>query len=92
VTRESFHLSIRIECPFEEAHAFSSDPANMQQWAAGLSGGARTPRRWRMGRPWSRRCRRDRGALPAMTDEQLATEGAAVEKDLATLKRVLEER
>jgi hypothetical protein len=30
--------------------------------------------------------------LPGMTDAQLAGDRAAVEKDLATLKRVLEQR
>lgn len=135
VTLESFHLSIRIERPFEEVRAFSSDPANMQQWAAGLSGGLERradgvwvgPGPGDVGEIVVRFAERNPFGvvdhevtlpngdvvsvplrvianadgsevvftlfrLPAMTDEQLAEDRAAVEKDLATLKRVLEER
>lgn len=135
MTRESFHLSIRIERPFEEVHAFLRDPANMQQWAAGLANGLER----RADGVWIGHGPGDAGQievrfaernelgvvdhevtlpngdvvrvplrvianadgsevvftlfrLPGMTDEQLAKDRAAVEKDLATLKRVLEAR
>lgn len=38
-TLTSRHLSVRIEKPYAEVYAFLEDPANMQKWAAGLSGG-----------------------------------------------------
>src|SRR4051794_35435102 len=36
--RESLHLSTQIARPAELVYAFLDDPANLPQWAAGLSG------------------------------------------------------
>lgn len=135
MTLESVHLSIRIERPFEVVHAFLREPANMEQWAAGLAGGLER----RADGVWIGHGAGDVGEievrfaernsfgvvdhevtlpsgdvvrvplrvianadgsevvfslfrLPAMTDAQLAKDRAAVEKDLATLKQVLERR
>jgi uncharacterized protein YndB with AHSA1/START domain len=36
--RESMHLSTQIARPAGQVYAFLADPANLPQWAAGLSG------------------------------------------------------
>jgi hypothetical protein len=135
VTLESVHLSVRIERPFAEVHAFLIDPANMEQWAAGLAKGLerRADGVWIGSGPGDvgeievRFAERNAFGvvdhevtlpngdvvrvplrvianadgsevvftlfrLPGMTDAQLKADRAAVEKDLATLKRVLEKR
>jgi len=35
----AIHIGIGIECPFEQAYAFTSNPENLPLWAAGLAGG-----------------------------------------------------
>ncbi len=135
VTLESLHLSIRIERPFAEVHEFLRDPANMEEWAAGLANGLERradgvwigPGPGDVGEIEVRVAERNAFGvvdhevtlpngdvvrvplrvianadgsevvftlfrLPAMTDEQLAADRVAVEKDLASLKRVLEKR
>ena len=32
------HISVSINCPAAQVYAFASNPANLPQWAAGLSG------------------------------------------------------
>lgn len=39
MTDPSTHVSTSINCPAEKVYAFVSNPANLPQWAAGLSSG-----------------------------------------------------
>jgi hypothetical protein len=135
MTLTSFHLSVRVERPFDEVRTYLSDPANMKEWAAGLATGldqradgvwigqgpgnsGSIEVRFAEGNPFGvvdhevtlasgdvvrvplRVMKNGDGSevvftlfrLPAMTDAELAADRSAVEKDLATLKAILEKR
>lgn len=38
---EARHIGVGIQCQYDEARAFLSDPLNLPRWAAGLAGGIR---------------------------------------------------